>query len=63
MMLGSEEFLQAIRLMPLFLMALVVLDDKRELLVGKRVYAPAKKWWFVPGGRVFKNETLHEAFS
>jgi colanic acid biosynthesis protein WcaH len=25
--------------------------------------APAKGWWFVPGGRVYKNEPLNEAFS
>jgi colanic acid biosynthesis protein WcaH len=24
--------------------------------------APAKGWWFVPGGRVYKNEPLNEAF-
>jgi colanic acid biosynthesis protein WcaH len=63
MKLNAEEFLQVIRLSPLFSIDLVVVNEERELLVGKRMNAPAKGWWFVPGGRVYKNEPLNEAFS
>ena len=39
---------------------LVVRHGKKFLLV-KRKNAPAKGEWFLPGGRVFKNEKLEEA--
>lgn len=63
MRLNPEEFLQVIKLTPLFSIDLVVVNEGKELLIGKRVNAPAKSWWFVPGGRVFKNESLNDAFS
>jgi len=63
MKLNAEEFLQVIRLSPLFSIDLVVVNEDIELLIGKRMNAPAKGWWFVPGGRVYKNEPLNEAFS
>lgn len=63
MNLSDDEFLQVIRLSPLFSIDLVVVNEERELLVGKRVNAPAKGWWFVPGGRVYKNESLDRAFA
>jgi len=47
---------------PLFAIDLVVVNESDELLVGKRLNAPAKDWWFVPGGRVFKNEHISDAF-
>lgn len=31
------------------------------ILLGKRKNKPAKGFWFVPGGRVHKGETRHEA--
>lgn len=62
MKLDAEEFLQIIMLSPLFSIDLVVVNEERELLVGKRTNAPAKGSWFVPGGRVYKNESLNEAF-
>ena len=63
MKLEDQEFLQLIKLAPLFSIDLVVVNNRRELLVGKRVNSPAKDWWFVPGGRVYKDETLKNAFS
>ena len=63
MKLDDQEFLQLIKLSPLFSIDLVVVNEERELLVGKRINAPAKGWWFVPGGRVYKNEPLQEAFA
>lgn len=61
-MLSSEEFKLVVQSAPLFSMDLVVLNEKNQLLVGKRKNAPAKGYWFVPGGRVFKNEQLADAF-
>ena len=63
MKLNEVEFLKVIELAPLFSIDLVVLNEYSEILVGKRANPPAKGWWFVPGGRVYKGESLSEAFS
>ncbi|QDZ90389.4 NUDIX domain-containing protein [Shewanella decolorationis] len=47
---------------PLFSIDLVVLNEKREMLVGLRKNEPASGFWFVPGGRMYKGETIVEAF-
>ena len=60
--LSIGDFEQIVKNAPLFALDLVVLNDQNEVLVGRRINAPAKGWWFVLGGRVFKNETLSEAF-
>lgn len=31
--------------------------------MGKRINEPANGYWFVPGGRIFKDETLEGSFS
>lgn len=62
-MLSSEDFKQLVKSAPLFSMDLVVLNEQKQILIGKRVNAPAKGYWFVPGGRVFKGESLVEAFT
>jgi colanic acid biosynthesis protein WcaH len=62
-MLSSEDFKLVVQSAPIFSMDLVVLNEKNQILVGKRKNAPAKGYWFVPGGRVFKNEPLVDAFS
>jgi len=33
-----------------------------QIFVGKRVNRPAQGYWFVPGGRILKNERLTDAF-
>ncbi|HAH56817.1 MAG TPA: GDP-mannose mannosyl hydrolase, partial [Bacteroidales bacterium] len=37
-------------------------NKKGEYLLGLRKNQPAQGYWFVPGGRVQKNETLDIAF-
>ena len=61
-MLPTELFKTVVDNAPLFAIDLVVVNESDEILVGKRLNAPAKDWWFVPGGRVFKNERLSVAF-
>ncbi len=63
MKLEDQDFLKLIKLAPLFSLDLVVVNNRWEVLVGKRINSPAKDWWFVPGGRVYKDETLKKAFS
>lgn len=48
---------------PLVAIDLVVQDRQRRLLLGWRRKPPARGYWFVPGGRVLKNETLSDAFT
>lgn len=60
--LAKEAFLSVIRDTPLVSIDLVVTDTEGKILVGQRKNAPAKGFWFVPGGRICKNETLDQAF-
>ncbi|MEA1989596.1 MAG: GDP-mannose mannosyl hydrolase [Pseudomonadota bacterium] len=60
--LQLKNFKQVVQNAPLFAIDLVVINDKSQILVGERLNAPAKGSWFVPGGRVYKNESLEKAF-
>lgn len=62
MWLPDETFKSVIQNTPLISIDLIVRNQQGEVLLGKRVNAPAKGYWFVPGGRVRKNETLDDAF-
>ena len=46
---------------PLVSIDLVVCDASGRLLAGWRVNEPARGTWFVPGGRIHKNETVSDA--
>ncbi|WP_179878341.1 NUDIX domain-containing protein, partial [Vibrio cholerae] len=62
MYLEKEDFRGLVQHGVLFSIDLVVLDTQNQILVGERVNRPAQGYWFVPGGRVYKNETLIKAF-
>lgn len=61
-MLDKETFQTVVKSTPLISIDLVVCDKRGSVLLGKRVNRPAKGFWFVPGGRVLKDETLADAF-
>lgn len=61
--LDQETFLGIIRHTPLVSIDLIVTNTQQRVLLGKRRNAPARDYWFVPGGRIFKNETLCDAFA
>ncbi len=63
MLLNIDDFSMVIEKTPLISIDLIVKNSKDEVILGKRVNDPAKGSWFVPGGRIFKDETLDEAFS
>ena len=63
MWLSNEPFLSVVDSTPLISIDLVVLNSKGECLLGQRLNRPAQGNWFVPGGRILKNETLDAAFS
>lgn len=47
---------------PLISIDLIVLDKAGKVLLGQRHNRPAQNFWFVPGGRIFKDESFEEAF-
>ena len=61
-MLPPEIFDLVVQHTPLVSFDLVVRDARRRLLVGRRVNRPAQDTWFVPGGRIEKDERLAAAF-
>jgi colanic acid biosynthesis protein WcaH len=61
--LDRADFLQLLRNGPLVSLDLVVRDRDDRVLVGWRVNRPARDAWFVPGGRVYKDERLGDAFA
>jgi len=61
-MLSKSNFIQIIKNTPLISIDLIIENKEGKILLGKRVNEPAKGEWFVPGGRIFKNETLDVAF-
>jgi colanic acid biosynthesis protein WcaH len=62
MRLGREEFLEVVERTPLVSIDLIVRRSDGRVLLGKRTNEPAKGFWFVPGGRIHKNERLEAAF-
>lgn len=62
MRLDREDFLTVVRLTPLVSIDLIARAPDGSVLVGLRANAPARDTWFVPGGRVCKDERLDEAF-
>lgn len=62
MFLSQEDFATVVRSTPLISIDLVVENERGEFLLGKRTNRPAQGYWFVPGGRVQKDEALERAF-
>jgi colanic acid biosynthesis protein WcaH len=60
--LNDNEFIAIIRNAPLIAIDLIVTNSSGEALLGYRKNGPAKDKWFVPGGRIRKNEKLDDAF-
>ena len=63
MFLSTDTFKQIIDKTPLISIDLIVKNHQGNVLLGKRTNAPAKNYWFVPGGRIQKNESLNSAFA
>lgn len=62
MFLSQQDFATVVRSTPLISIDLIVENERGEFLLGKRNNRPAQGFWFVPGGRVQKDETLATAF-
>ncbi|EBJ0303957.1 GDP-mannose mannosyl hydrolase, partial [Salmonella enterica] len=62
MFLRQEDFAAVVRTTPLISLDFIVENGQGEILLGRRLNRPAQGYWFVPGGRVCKDETLEAAF-
>ena len=60
--LDAESFARVVRDTPLVSIDLVVRPPDDTVLLGFRNNEPARDHWFVPGGRVCKDERLAAAF-
>ncbi len=60
--LNYDELIQVVKNTPLVSIDLIVKNSHSEILVGLRKNEPAKDYWFVPGGRILKNERIAQAF-
>lgn len=56
----AKLYRKILEVLPVACVDIVITNGKKFLLV-KRKNAPAKGKWCIPGGRVFKGETLQEA--
>jgi colanic acid biosynthesis protein WcaH len=63
MKLSADEFAQVVAKTVLVSIDLILHDQKNRVLLGRRLNAPAKGFWFVPGGSVKKRESLRQALA
>ncbi|WP_345194847.1 GDP-mannose mannosyl hydrolase [Kistimonas scapharcae] len=61
-MLELETFKTVVASTPLVSLDLIVRNTERKVLLGLRTNRPAKGFWFVPGGRIRKDESFAAAF-
>lgn len=62
-MLDHQSFIKIIEATPLVSVDLVIVRGENEVLLGLRNNRPALHFWFVPGGRILKNETMLTALN
>ncbi|GAD02767.1 GDP-mannose mannosyl hydrolase [Agarivorans albus] len=62
-MLELETFQTVIQSTPLVSIDFIVRNTSGQILLGKRNNRPAKGYWFVPGGRILKDEVFNVAFA
>ncbi|UYG06053.1 GDP-mannose mannosyl hydrolase [Halomonas sp. M4R1S46] len=62
MWLNDESFRSVVAATPLVSIDLIVTNEKGKVLLGQRLNRPAQGYWFVPGGRILKGESLDLAF-
>jgi colanic acid biosynthesis protein WcaH len=63
MFLDDATFKTVIAASPLVSIDLLVENSQGQFLLGQRTNRPAQGDWFVPGGRIRKNESLAAAFA
>lgn len=61
-LIDHDTFQAIVDKTPLISIDLIVRDDAGLILLGQRLNRPARGFWFVPGGRILKDESLADAF-
>ena len=59
--ISDEKFASIVSSAPIVSVDLVIEKNDREFLLGLRENRPARGFWFVPGGRILKNERISQA--
>ncbi len=62
MFLTNNDFEFIIRSTPLISIDLIIQNNKDKVLLGQRTNRPARGFWFVPGGRIQKDESVADAY-
>ena len=62
MFLDKETFTTVLQSTPLVALDFIVYNALGQVLLGQRLNRPAQGYWFVPGGRIYKNEAIAAAF-
>jgi colanic acid biosynthesis protein WcaH len=62
MFLDENTFKTVIASTPLVSIDLVIKNSQGQYLLGYRTNRPAQGFWFVPGGRILKDESMDAAF-
>ena len=62
MFLDTDTFRTVVANAPLVSIDLLVSNSDGDILLGQRLNRPAQGYWFVPGGRIYKDESLDQAF-
>ncbi|WP_217534885.1 GDP-mannose mannosyl hydrolase [Vibrio metschnikovii] len=60
--LDKETFKTIVASTPLVSIDLIIRNSCNQVLLGLRTNRPAQGFWFVPGGRIGKDETFEQAF-
>ncbi|HJW57649.1 MAG TPA: GDP-mannose mannosyl hydrolase [Burkholderiaceae bacterium] len=61
MHIDKDNFLRVIEATPFVSIDLIIRNADRQVLLGYRSNRPAQHCWFVPGGRIRKNERTQDA--
>jgi len=59
--LSQDDYYTVTRLAPVASIDLLLFDETQNLLLGIRKNAPAKGFWFTPGGRIYTGESIGDA--
>ena len=57
MFLSESDFVKIVTQTPLVSIDLCILN-KNKILLGKRLNSPAKDFFFIPDGRIYKSELI-----
>ena len=61
--LDVQTFQTVVAHTPLISIDLIIENNQNQVLLGQRLNKPAQNDWFVPGGRILKDETMAQAFA